>query len=141
MEGILTELSCSKCVSTFAADVTLTVSNEVPPPGVDDASKRHEEVTRAKLNENRFIGLQLGTYRGKAIPSADVGHWMEFPVKLLGPNLRTKKNWSEVAGRATARTRTWTSRSLSLKGWLEEMLVYIASVIASSLTVVPCPDS
>lgn len=79
------------------------------------------------------------------MPSNSVGElWNEDPVNLLmiwlSPDLQIDKYWSEVTGNVLAIILTWLKRNMSLLGWVEMVLVYIAHIITYQLTVVPCRD-
>lgn len=71
-------------------------------------------MTGAKVNQDKLVGLCLGTCRGKLILFSIIGQWTGDLVKLLrvwfGSNPRIKKNWSEVVVRVTAISRTWGGR-------------------------------
>lgn len=63
-----------------------------------------------------------------------VVQWMNGPVKLLevwfSSDPQIEKNWSEVADRISALSRTWPRRALSLKGKVEVVQVFMTSVIS-----------
>ena len=78
----------------------------------DDVSMlvtRYEAVTGAKVNREKSVGLQLGSWKGCALSVPFI--WRDGPCKILGvwfgPNLQLEKNWSEVLGKVVAATELW----------------------------------
>ncbi len=143
--GILLELGCTRAVSAYADDVTVMVSDTTKVEVVGTILKEYEAVTGAKINPDKSVGLRLGTWRGRPMPSNSVvGRWTDGPVKLLGvwfgPDLQLDRNWDEVTSKVASLTQKWAERKLSLKGRAEVANTYIASIIIYRLTVVPCPS-
>lgn len=60
--GILDKLGCGKAVGAYVDDVTITISDEAQLPCVEDALKRYKVVAEAKINKDKSISLQLGTW-------------------------------------------------------------------------------
>ncbi len=125
--------------------MTARVSDTTEVEVVGTIPKEYEAATGATINPDKSVGLRLGTWRGKSMPSDSVvGCWTDRPVKLLGvwfgPDLQLDKNWDEVTSRVASLTQKWAERKLSLKGWAEVANTYIASIIIYRLTVVPCPS-
>jgi hypothetical protein len=146
LRGIPFELGRGRAVSAYADDVTVMVSDTKEIEVVGTTLKEYELLTGAKINQDKSVGLQLGTWRGRSMPSDGVvGRWTDGPVKLLGvwfgPDLQVDRNWDEVTSKVVSLTQKWAGRKLSLKGRAEVANVYIASVIYYRLTVVPCPSS
>jgi hypothetical protein len=142
--GIPRELGCGRFTSAYADDVTVIVSDISEIEVIGTTLREYEAVTGAKINHEKSVGLQLGTWRGRSMPpDSVVGRWTDGPVKLLGvwfgPDLQVDKNWGEVTSRVAHLTQKWAERKLSLKGRAEVANAYIASVIYYRLTVVPCP--
>lgn len=82
--SISNELGCGRGASAHADDITITVTDETQLPCVEAVIKDDEAVAGAKINKEKPISLQLGTWSGKTISSNVVGQWTDSPVKLLG---------------------------------------------------------
>lgn len=71
-----------------------------------------------------------------------VGCWTEGLRKILkiwfGPDLQADKNQDDEANEVVSLNKKWSEEKLSLKGRVEVMNAFIATVIIYFLTVVPC---
>lgn len=79
--GVPHDLWCGTEATAYGNDVCIIVSDKGRFPCVENTIKGYEAVTRAKINQNNPVGLQLGTCRGKLTPSNNaVGRWTEGRV-------------------------------------------------------------
>ena len=102
---------------------------------------RYEAVKGAKINCEKSVGLQLGSWKSCALPSLFM--WKESPRKILGvwfgPDLHLEKNWSEVLEKVVAATQLWLRWQLSLKGMAEVCCSHVYSLVVYRLSVLPIP--
>ena len=126
--------------TAYADDVSvLVMSAEVEE--VSKEIRRYKAVTGAKINCEKSVSLQLGSWKGCAHPGPFI--WRDIPCKILGiwfgPNLQLEKNWSEVLEKVVAATKLWLCRQLSLKGWAEVCYLHIYPLVVYRLSVLPIP--
>ena len=85
MRGSPLELGHRKAVSAYADDVTVMVSDALELEAVGTILEEYQECTRAHINRDNSVSLQLGEWRGRSMPaSVDFCRWTEGPVKVLG---------------------------------------------------------
>lgn len=78
------EPGCGKSVSVCADDITIILTGMKHLRCVGEGIKYYETVVGAKVNHEKSVGLQLGTWSGKSmLPDKIVGSWAEGPIKLL----------------------------------------------------------
>ena len=89
---------------------------------------RYKVVTGAKINYEKSVGLQLGSWKGCALPSSF--SQMDGLCKILGIwfglHLQLEKNWSEVLEDVVTVTALWLRRRLFLNGWAEICLYHLS---------------
>ncbi|GAB1597330.1 hypothetical protein Ahia01_000009400 [Argonauta hians] len=146
ISGIPRELGHGMCVSAYADDVTVIVSDVDHIDAIGTIIKGYERVSGASINHEKSVCLRLGSWRGRPMPPDSVaGHWTDGPVKMLGvwfgPDLQVERNWDEVTSRVANLIQKWNGRKLSLKGRAEVVKVYIAPAIYYRLALVPCPKN
>ena len=80
--------------TAYADYVSVLVTSNAEVEEVSKEIGRYEAVTGAKINREKSVGLQLGSWKGCALP----GHfiWKDDPCKILGvwfgPDLQLEKN-------------------------------------------------
>ena len=93
--------------------------------------RRYEAVTGAKINREKSISLQLGSWKGCALLGLFICEYS--PCKILciwfGPDLQLEKNWSEVLEKVVAAMELWLHRRLSLKGRAEVCCSHIYALV------------
>lgn len=129
LRGVLCDLGCSEKDSAYADDVTTITFMMVNLQMVGETIEGNETVAGARVNRDKSVCLEHGTWGGKMIaPQNVVGRWMVVPVKMLGfwfgPDLQIGKNWV-----------------IYLKGRAEIIRVLITSGINYYLIVMPCSHS
>ena len=101
--------------TSYADDISVLVISSVDVVEVNKEIGRFEVVTGVKINREKSVGLQLGSWKGCALPG--LFSWKDSPCKILGvwfgPNLQLEKNWSEVLEKVVAATELWLCRP----GW------------------------
>ena len=127
--------------TAYADDVSLLVTSISEIEEVQKEIGRYEEVTGARINREKSVGLRLGSWKGSSLPGPF--SWTDGPCKILGvwfgPDLQLEKNWSEVIEKVVATTGLWSRRRLSLKGKAEVCGSHIYPLILYRLSVLPLP--
>ena len=127
--------------TTYADDVSVLVTSSAELEEVSKEIGRYEAVAGAEVNREKSIGLQLGSWKGRALPGPFI--WKDGPCKILGvwfgPDLQLKKNWSEVLEKVVAATELQLRRQLSLKGRTEVCCSHIYLLVVYRLSVLPIP--
>ena len=104
--------------TAYTDDITMLVMSSAKVVEVSKEIRRYEVVMGAKTNHAKSIGLQLGSWKGCALPGPF--SWKDGLCKILGiwlsPNIQLEKNWIEVLEKIVAVTELWLCRQLSLKG-------------------------
>ena len=107
--------------TAYADDVSVLVTSSAEVEEVSKEIGRYEDVTGAKINREKSVGLRLGSLKGCALPCPFI--WKDGPWKILGvwfgPDIQLEKNWSEVLEKVVAAMELWLRRRLSLKGRAE----------------------
>lgn len=75
--------------TAYVDDVSIIVHDEEK---LESTIRLYGVVSGAKVNLSMSLGLQLGIWRGKSMPSNSVvDQWREGPVKLKGVWLQTSR--------------------------------------------------
>ena len=127
--------------TAYADDVSMLVKSSAEVEEVSKEIGRYEAVTRAKINREKSVGLQLGSWKGCAPSGPFI--WKDGPCKILGvwfgPD-QLEKNWSEVLEKVVAATELWLRRRLSLKSRAVVCCSHIYSLVVYRLSVLPIPS-
>lgn len=113
---------------------------------VGECIKVYKTVAGANNNREKSVGLQLGTWKVKSIPSdSTVRRWTKCPVKFLevwfGPNLQVEQKWVEVLNKVNQIVKNFSWQQLSLKGTVYVANMFLTSINGYRLTFVACSDS
>lgn len=118
LECIPRDLGFGRSIAAHVNDIIVSSGNHLRQ--VVDAIKEYETVGEVKINPHKSVGLLLGTWRNKSMPSYKiVGRWTDNPVEILGvwfgTDHQTDKNWSRVMSWVAGLSEIWSGRQLSLK--------------------------
>ena len=83
-------------VCSFADDITVFVSRRLDIKAVKKAVGEYERIAGAKVNLDKSEGLQLGAWRGIAIPFQGPSTGMTDPSASSGCGSSPTSNWSEI---------------------------------------------
>ena len=129
--------------TAYADDVSVLVTSSAEVEEVSKEIGRYKDVTGAKINREKSVGLRLGSLKGCALPGPFI--WKDGLCKIFGvwfgPDLQLEKNWSEVLEKVVAATELWLRRRLSLKGRAEVCCSHIYSLVVYRLSVLPIPPT
>ena len=68
--------------TAYADDVSVLATSRAEVEEVSKEIGRYEAVTGAKINREKSVGLQLGSWKGCALPGSFI--WKDSPCKILG---------------------------------------------------------
>ena len=90
--------------TAYADDVIVLVTSSAEVEEVSKEIGRYEAVTGIKINREKSVGLQLGSWKSCTLPGPFI--CKDGPCKIhgisFGPDLQLEKNWSEVLEKVVA---------------------------------------